>query len=39
MLALPPAWCSASSRQLNAPLAWTDEVAQMFLVWPRSPAG
>ena len=21
------------SRQLNAPLAWTDEVAQMFLVW------
>jgi len=22
-----------ASRQLNAPLAWTDEVAQMFLVW------
>jgi TRAP-type transport system small permease protein len=21
------------SRQLNAPLAWTDELAQMFLVW------
>ena len=21
------------SRQLNAPLAWTDEMAQMFLVW------
>ena len=35
-----PACCSASSsRQLNAPLAWTDEMASISWSGPASPAG